>query len=70
MSILKDEEIQDELGKLAEDATYMNGLRVTAKAQEKKTREEMVDTLGLFENDLGFCEISNHVPYPPWRMPE
>jgi len=24
---------------------------------------KVVDYLGLHENELGFCEISNHVPY-------
>ena len=25
--------------------------------------KEVVDRLGVFENELGFCEISNHIPY-------
>ena len=25
--------------------------------------KEVVDRLDVFENELGFCEISNHIPY-------
>ncbi len=24
---------------------------------------EVVEYLGVYENELGFCEISNHIPY-------
>ena len=30
---------------------------------KKAGHKEVVDRLGVFENDMGFCEISNHVPY-------
>ena len=30
---------------------------------KKEGTREVVETLGLFENEMGFCEISNHIPY-------
>ncbi len=34
-----------------------------AEISFKAGMKEVVDTLGLHENELGFCEISNHVAY-------
>ncbi len=34
-----------------------------AVAQAKEERERIFDRLDIYENDLGFCEISNHIPY-------
>jgi len=28
---------------------------------------ELANRLGVFENDMGFCEISNHVPYQEFK---
>ena len=60
--ILTRDDIEQELVRCA---------REIAKAQLDKAetlirqdeRERVIKELGLFENDLGFCEISNHVPY-------
>jgi len=30
-------------------------------------KKELEETLGLYENNIGFCEISNHVPFDYWR---
>lgn len=29
--------------------------------------EEIVSLLDIYENDMGFCEISNHIPYADWK---
>jgi len=61
MKILTDEEIG------AYTVNQPHALIVWArhicKVQARATRDEIVDTLGLSENEAGFCEISNHVPY-------
>ena len=28
-----------------------------------RAKKESVEFLGIYENDMGFCEMSNHIPY-------
>ena len=57
-----DDDWSDEIATYGEDQ-----LMAVAKAQDKvstrATMQKVVDSLGLHENELGFCEISNHAPY-------
>ena len=38
-------------------------IKAIADAAHEKGKTELAVSLGLYENELGFCEISNHVPY-------
>jgi len=44
-------------------ASEIRALFPDADAAHEKGKTELAVSLGLYENELGFCEISNHVPY-------
>ncbi len=37
-----------------------------ASIYQQKT-EALIECLGVYENELGFCEISNHIPYSDFK---
>ncbi len=42
---------------------------MAARVEQAKTEEwgEIAALLDIYQNDLGFCEISNHVAYSAWQ---
>jgi len=38
-------------------------LDLTSETQYRAGIKAAIDYLGVYENELGFCEISNHTPY-------
>ncbi len=55
-------EIEDRI--LAEAKAHYEPLIQQAQKAERERIEGLLD---VHENELGFCEISNHIPYSSWQ---
>ncbi|KKK72896.1 hypothetical protein LCGC14_2899320 [marine sediment metagenome] len=70
MRLLNDEEIEPFINELT--GVGLSGIEYRTeydvdgllKAQRQFDLKWMIATLGLCEDEMGFCEISNHVLYP------
>ena len=46
---------------------YTRLLSKQAQISFKAGIKEVVEWIGIYENELGFCEISNHLSYEAWQ---